>query len=223
MLPIREVTYTAIAFRLFLSVLLGGMIGMERGLKNRPAGLRTYMLVCLGSCTVMITNQYVFQAFGVGDPTRMAAQVISGVGFLGAGTIIVTVRNQIKGLTTAAGLWASACVGLALGIGLYEVAIPGGIGIFVIMMVVQKLDSYMRQNARLIEVYVELAPHVHIGAFLSHIRKLDLKPHNMQMDVSADQDITAFSISLMSSRKLSHDNVLRNIRAMEGLDYIEEL
>lgn len=223
MLPVREVTYTAIALRLILSALLGGLIGMERGLKNRPAGLRTYMLVCLGSCIVMITNQYVYQAYGVGDPTRMAAQVISGVGFLGAGTIIVTVRNQIRGLTTAAGLWASACVGLALGIGLYEVAIPGGLGIFVIMVLVQRLDSHMRQTARLIEVYVELAPHVNIGAFLSHVRKLDLKPHNMQMDSSADQEIMAFSISLISTRKLNHDSVLRNLRAMDGVEYVEEL
>ena len=100
-----------------MAIVLGGMIGMERGLKNRPAGLRTYMLVCLGACIVMLTNQYVYEAFGVGDPVRMGAQVVSGIGFLGAGTIIVTARNQIKGLTTApafgpapawAWLWALA-------------------------------------------------------------------------------------------------------------------
>ena len=111
-MELREVTYLAIGLRIFSAVLLGGLMGLERGLKNRPAGMRTYMLVCVGACLIMLTNQYIFQMFGSGDPVRMGAQVISGIGFLGAGTIIVTRRNQIKGLTTAAGLlalpWASA-------------------------------------------------------------------------------------------------------------------
>ena len=114
---LREVTPLAILLRILAAVVIGGLIGLERGMKNRPAGLRTYMLVCVGACVVMLTNQYIFQTSATGDPTRMAAQVVSGIGFLGAGTIIVTRRNQIKGLTTAAGLWASAGVGLALGIG----------------------------------------------------------------------------------------------------------
>ena len=117
-MEIREVTYLAIVLRITVAVILGGILGLERGLKNRPAGLRTYMLVCVGSCLIMLTNQYIFQVFGAGDPVRMGAQVVSGIGFLGAGTIVVTRRNQIMGLTTAAGLWASAAVGLAIGIGL---------------------------------------------------------------------------------------------------------
>ena len=118
-MELREVTYLAIAVRITVSVILGGIIGLERGLKNRPAGLRTYMLVSVGSCLIMLTNQYVNQVFATGDPVRMGAQVVSGIGFLGAGTIVVTRRNQIKGLTTAAGLWAAAAVGLAIGVGLY--------------------------------------------------------------------------------------------------------
>lgn len=105
----REVTLQAVVFRLVLSVLIGGILGFERGLKNRPAGLRTYVLVCVGATIVMLTNQYIYQNAGTGDPVRMGAQVISGIGFLGAGTIMVTPHNQIKGLTTAAGLWASVC------------------------------------------------------------------------------------------------------------------
>lgn len=102
---VREVTYTAIVIRILAAFALGGIIGMERGMKNRPAGLRTYMLVCVGSCLIMLTNQYIYQVFGSGDPVRMGAQVVSGIGFLGAGTIVVTKRNRIRGLTTAAGLW----------------------------------------------------------------------------------------------------------------------
>ena len=122
----REVTLFSIFLRITAAVILGGSIGIERGLKNRPAVLRTYMLVCVGSCLVMLTNQYIYQIYGTGDPVRMGAQVVSGIGFLGAGTIVVTKHSQIKGLTTAAGLWASAAVGLALGIGFYEAAIYSG-------------------------------------------------------------------------------------------------
>lgn len=224
-IPIRELTYISITIRILLSILLGGIIGLERGLKNRPAGLRTYMLVCLGSCIVMVTNQYVYQAFGVGDPVRMAAQVISGIGFLGAGTIIVTVRNQIKGLTTAAGLWASACVGLSLGIGLYEVAALGGISIFVIMTLLQKLDFLMRRNRRLLEVYVELEKNIPVGAFLGFVRTHDLEPSNLQMqtDNTSDMDIMAFSVTLKSTKSCTHDDIMQTVRTMGGIGYVEEL
>jgi len=130
---LREITYTAILLRILCALLVGGILGIERGRKNRPAGLRTYMLVCVGSCLIMLTNQYVYQSIGTGDPVRLGAQVVSGIGFLGAGTIIVTKRNQIKGLTTAAGLWAAAAVGLALGIGFYEGALTAGLAIYLIL------------------------------------------------------------------------------------------
>ena len=94
-MEIRELTYLAVGLRVLASIIIGGLIGLERGMKNRPAGMRTYMAVCLGSCLVMLTNQYVYQVYGTGDPVRMAAQVVSGIGFLGAGTIVVTRRSQI--------------------------------------------------------------------------------------------------------------------------------
>ena len=87
---IREITYGTIFFRLFLSIVIGGVLGLERGRKSRPAGLRTYILVCLGSTVVMMTNQYVSQCMNTGDPVRMGAQVLSGIGFIGAGSIMKT-------------------------------------------------------------------------------------------------------------------------------------
>lgn len=109
---LRELNFFSIIFRVFLSLIFGGVIGLERSRKKRPAGFRTYMLVCLSSALVMMTNQFIFSNFGGSDPARLGGQVISGIGFLGAGTIIVTSRSQVRGLTTAAGLWASACLGL---------------------------------------------------------------------------------------------------------------
>ena len=96
MFELRELTLLSVFVRILTAIILGGAIGMERGMKNRPAGLRTYMLVCVGSCLIMLTNQYIYQVFGTGDPVRMGAQVVSGIGFLGAGTIVVTKRNQIR-------------------------------------------------------------------------------------------------------------------------------
>ena len=94
-LTLREVTYLSVILRLVCAMAIGGIIGLERGMKNRPAGMRTYMLVCVGSCLIMLTNQYLFQVSNSGDPMRLGAQVVSGIGFLGAGTIIVTKHNQI--------------------------------------------------------------------------------------------------------------------------------
>ena len=121
-MELREVTYLAVFLRIFAAVIVGGLLGLERGMKHRPAGLRTYMLVCVGACVIMLTNQYIFQTASTGDPVRMGAQVISGIGFLGAGTIFVS-QKKIAGLTTAASLWNVACLGLAVGMGHYVVAI----------------------------------------------------------------------------------------------------
>ena len=221
----REFTYLEAGLRILKAIVLGGMIGMERGLKNRPAGLRTYMLVCLGACIVMLTNQYVYEAFGVGDPVRMGAQVVSGIGFLGAGTIIVTARNQIKGLTTAAGLWASACVGLALGIGLYAVSIMGSVAIFVILTLLHELDFRMRRSTKQVEVYVELKHNVAVGQFLDFVRDRHYEPSNLQilLENTSDNGILAFSVTLKGQKNCNHDDIVTTVKTMPGIGYVEEL
>ena len=197
---IRELTVTSAIIRILLSVFLGGIIGLERGLKNHPAGLRTYILVCMGACIVMMTNQYVYQVFDGGDPVRMGAQVISGIGFLGAGTIIVTSKNQIKGLTTAAGLWTTACVGLALGIGLHEVAIIGGVVIFIVLTLLNKLDHYLKENRKTVELYIELDKNIIMGDFIRALRSRGIKGSNLQIqnnNILKDKE-TPIIISLKS-------------------------
>ena len=131
----RQFDYFSILLRLALAMFFGGVIGLEGARKGRPAGFRTYMLVCLGAALTMLLGQYELHMTEVHwadhqqfvgarvDVSRFGAQVINGIGFLGAGTIIVTGNQQVKGLTTAAGLWASACVGLAIGAGFYECVI----------------------------------------------------------------------------------------------------
>ena len=222
---VRQLTLAAVIIRTVTAIVLGGILGMERGLKNRPAGLRTYMLVCLGACLVMITNQYIYQVLGSGDPVRMGAQVISGIGFLGAGTIMVTPHSQIKGLTTAAGLWASACVGLAIGIGFYEVAIVGAVGIFVILTVVQILDDYMHTRSRTVEAYVELENDVSIGDFIAYARKYDIEPQDIQLEhkFTTLTNRTSFVVVLNMPRRAKPKELLEILQALEGIVCVQPL
>lgn len=117
-----EINLFSIILRLILSALLSGLLGVDRGKKNRPAGFRTYMLVSVGATIIMMTNQFVFEYFQVSDPVRMGAQVVSGIGFLGAGIIFIR-NNIVSGLTTAAGIWTTSGIGLCVGAGNYFVGI----------------------------------------------------------------------------------------------------
>ena len=224
-MEIREITYLSIAVRIAVAVLLGGIIGFERGMKNRPAGLRTYMLVCVGSCLIMITNQYIYQVFQTGDPVRMGAQVVSGIGFLGAGTIVVTRRNQIKGLTTAAGLWASAAVGLAIGIGLYEAAVLGGLVIFLVLSIIHRWDHEMRSHSKVVETYVELSKEISLGDFMRKIRAMGLEIENIRTEYesSFQEGKHAYIMSLKSKVKLDHEKLFQSISDIPGVTYVEGL
>ena len=152
---LREVNTISIIIRLTLATICGGILGAERGRKKRPAGFRTHILVCIGAAMIMITSQYMSDILGMtGDASRMGAQVISGIGFLGAGTIMVVGKNEVKGLTTAAGLWACACMGLAVGIGFYEGAILSCIFLYAVVTVLHRWDVHSRMHTRVLDIYV---------------------------------------------------------------------
>lgn len=201
---LRDVTWVSVIVRILVAFLLGGALGVERGLKQRPAGLRTYMLVCVGACMIMLTNQYIYQVFQTGDPVRMGAQVVSGIGFLGAGTIIVTKHSQIKGLTTAAGLWAAAAVGLATGIGFYEAAIAGAIVIFITMTLLSRLDMHMHRKARYFDIYIELPRQISLGTFIHDARQKDILVDDLQMEspTGVDNTTRSFIMTLCTKRRM---------------------
>lgn len=223
-MEIREVTYLAVALRIVCAVLVGGLLGLERGLKNRPAGLRTYMLVCTGACLVMLTNQYVCQVFGTGDPTRMAAQVVSGIGFLGAGTIIVTRNSQIKGLTTAAGLWTSAGVGLALGVGFYEAALMGGLAAFTVMTLLQRMDNRMHSNTKRLDVCLELESELSLADFLRQVRELSLNISNVERENGTGEvGSRCYTATVKSDKRCNHVELMDKIREIPGVTWVEEL
>ena len=126
--PLREMNTVSVMLRMVIAVLIGAVIGLERSAKNRPAGFRTHILVCLGAAVAAMTGLYIFLVLKLPtDVSRLGAQVISGLGFIGAGTIVVTKKMSIKGLTTAAGLWTTGIIGLAIGSGYFELGIIGAV------------------------------------------------------------------------------------------------
>ncbi|MDD3924576.1 MAG: MgtC/SapB family protein [Erysipelotrichaceae bacterium] len=222
---LRNINIYSIIFRMILALLVGGILGIERGHKKRPAGFRTYMLVCLGATLVMMTNQYVYQTFNTSDPVRMGAQVVSGIGFLGAGAILITGRNQVKGITTAAGLWTAACSGLAIGIGFYEGALVGAIAIIFVMATLHNLDSYIHNHARVKDFYIEMDNTRPFSDFLKFARSHELNVTEIQMNVNKYQNsdyISAF-LSISSNKNISRNEILGILESAPGLHYIEEI
>lgn len=228
---LREWNMASIIVRICLAILIGGIVGMERGRKNRPAGFRTYILVCLGATLVMMTNQYVYVTYHVSDPVRLGAQVISGIGFLGAGTIVLTGKNQIKGLTTAASLWTAACSGLAIGIGFYEGAILGGLAIVFTVSGLQRFDNWMRKRSRYIELYIEYNSDKNtFSDFIQYAKENRFDITNIQASKEeyyhkekGKQRTVSYIITVESKLKRSHAEMINILTQAKGIQYIEEL
>ncbi len=153
----KQFSFASVVLRLIIAVLLGGFIGYERERHRRAAGLRTHVLVCLGSTMATLIGHYCITLSNYsGDPMRIGAQVLSGIGFLGAGTIISKGRFQVTGLTTAAGLWATASIGLAIGIGFYEAAIICAFLVVFAMSILSWVDSRISRKNQKLRIYIEL-------------------------------------------------------------------
>ena len=161
---LQEFTIISIILRLILSVILGGLIGFEREHHGRAAGLRTHILVCLGSAIATLIGHYAFVKLAfTGDPLRIGAQVLSGIGFLGAGTIISRGRFQVTGLTTAACLWTTAAIGLAIGIGFYSAAVIGCALVVLTMALLTKFDATIIKRSHKLRVYMEINDVTHVN------------------------------------------------------------
>lgn len=206
-------------------MIFGGIIGLERSRKNRPAGFRTYMIVCLSSALVMMTNQFIYNNFGGSDPARLGAQVISGIGFLGAGTIIVTSRSQVKGLTSAAGLWASACLGLAIGIGFYSGAIIVALIVFIIITFFKKIDYLLTSNNKIINIYTSFKSIEQLDKFIIHCNKTGYKVRDIEITKDTLQNHVSVIaiITLETKERISHIEVIQKLNSFEELIHIEEL
>ena len=220
-----ELNIYSISIRLLLAVILGGIIGLERGATRHPAGFRTHILVCIGAALAMLTNQFIYDTFStVVDPARMGAQVITGVGFLGVGTILVTANKKIKGLTTAAGLWASACLGLAAGIGFYDGAMLGGIAVFVSLALLPKVENIFYLRSGVINIYVEVTDFEAFKAFMESLVTNSITV--IETDLSQPNPLTpggiAFALSLKLPRGKRAPEIIEILSEPSEVTYIEE-
>ena len=173
---LREINLWTVILRLLLAVLCGGVVGMEREVHGRAAGLRTHMMVAVGAALTTLIGVFSLDVLEVtwADPMRIGAQVISGIGFLGAGTILLKRGNpQITGLTTAAGLWVTAVIGLAVGAGFYEGAVLTALVSLLIFTLVSKLEFLMNSKRQRLFVYIEIDDVNVVSAFADRISSSD--------------------------------------------------
>lgn len=211
--------------RLVLATVLGGIIGMERESKRHSAGFRTFTLVCMGSTLATFSSIYLFQVTGSADTGRVAAGVISGVGFLGVGTIIITRRNCVRGLTTAAGLWTTACLGVAIGVGMIIESIVAFLLIVITMSVFSRFSSYIASHNRYIILYIEVLKARTTEPLLAFIQQNNYKIITMEKKkekISKDTDFV-LTLEIDLKEKTPHQDVIRRISEIEGINYIEEL
>ena len=154
---LRSFNIWTILIRLILAMLFGGAVGLERGKQGRAAGMRTHIFVCLGATLTTMIGFYAVQELGSnGDPLRVAAQVVSGIGFLGVGTILIKGRFQITGLTTAAGMWCAAAIGIALGAGFYEGAIITFVCSLLTVTTLWRVENIINKKNRRFGIYIEI-------------------------------------------------------------------
>ena len=235
--PLREFNIYSVILRLFLAMICGGSIGLERGRKRRAAGFRTYMLVSVGAALTMLIGQYEFhmlngqwaelsKSIGIStDVSRFGAQVINGIGFLGVGTIIVTRKQAVKGMTTAAGLWASACMGLAVGAGFYECVVLAFWIILLSIKFLPHLENHIIQNARNVNVYVEFNSLDDIGRIINCIKEREVQIYEVDIDHGQEDRLNNPSavFTLRLKQKMSHTHLLAAIMELDCVCAIEEI
>lgn len=227
----KELDLLSTVFRLSLAILCGGIIGFDRGRRRRPAGFRTHILVCMGAALTMLTGQYIYmfvQSHGFAVPSdisRLSAQVINGIGFLGAGTIIVTGRQEIVGLTTAAGLWASACMGIAIGAGFYFCAILGCFLILFSITAMRGIESFILSQSRNMNVYVELTDFDDISVLIDIIKSQNVKFYDVEINKASPGagSYTNVVFSLRLPKKKAHSDIMASLATIKSIRSLEEI
>ena len=209
-----------------MAIIFGGIIGYGRERERRPAGLRTHILVSIGSTLSMITNIYIYEVYNSSsDPTRLGAQVISGIGFLGAGSFIVTGKNKVRGLTTAAGLWACACMGLAIGAGFYSGAIIGCLFIASVTAVLSKLDKRINRNSRNITIYILVNSTKAASKLLKDIQSTNVKISDIEISNNnvSSNDLIGILLGLRIPGDVCHNDFIENITNKNEVIFLQEI
>lgn len=223
---LRDVSFLSAAVRMALAMVCGGVIGFEREFKRRSAGFRTHILICLGASMTTLTSQYLCLYMNYfTDMGRLGAQVVAGIGFIGAGTIIVSRGSRVKGLTTAAGLWTSAIIGLALGCGFYEGAIITTAAVLLAELVFSKWEYHLMESSPEINLYMEYTNKDCLEKVLKLCRDREIKVLDMEITrATGSEHYNACAIfSLRLNKKVRTEKLLVDVKATEGVVSVEEL
>lgn len=222
---LEEFNNVSIVIRLVLAAVFGGIIGMERETKGRSAGFRTFTLVCIGASLCTIVNLYLFEITHNTDVARIPAAVISGIGFLGMGTIMITARSHVRGLTTAAGLWVTASLGIALGAGLLWVSVVSFILILLTISILQHFSHYIAEHNKIISVYIEMAKESDVRNLVNYVKNNRFRIVTMEKKrekITKECDLVIY-LTLDLKTKHKHEDIIRDISDIEGVFYLEEM
>ena len=232
--PFRSFTFGGIIIRLLLALLSGGVIGYGRSQKNCAAGLRTYMLISLGAALSVILTLYEYEMMhgawaeaisAAGekfDASRLASQAVTGIGFLGTGTILKVSHQQVKGLTTATGLLATVCMSLAAGAGFYECVILVLILIELVLNVMAPLEIFFKRRLRNITLNVELESVDQVQIVSDAIEQQNAKVYEIDVE-SVESPASAIFILQMSRNNSSHSAMLSSIAELDCVSSVQEL
>ncbi len=223
---LEDFNLLSIVVRLLLAIIMGGIIGFERASKRQAAGLRTFALVCLGSALAVIVNLYLWEITGkTADASRIPSGVVSGVGFWGVGTIVVTNRNHVKGLTTAAGLWTTAALGLALGAGMIITSTLAFVLLIVTISLLQVISRRQEKYNRIIGIYLEVDKDRGMNQLASYIQKNNYEI--ISMEKKREKILKGYDLAVLMElnlkNKYDHSQVLTEIGSIDGVNYIEEV
>lgn len=218
---------TSAILKMLLSAVCGGSFGLGREIHRHSAGLKTFSIVCLGSTLIMITNDYIFRyiAQGSGDLSRMAAQVVSGIGFLGAGSIMITNHNRIKGLTTAASLWVTAAIGISIGTGFYFGAISGTCIVHIISIFFQIIDKKIMKYSPYMVLCIDGQNEEFMLVLIDYFNSQKIQITNLErkeLNKWYIRDVCA-TVSVKLPCNMSHNKILSEICQLDGIRYVKEL
>ena len=223
---LQSMSEGAVVIRLAIATLFGSLIGWERLVRHHSAGIKTFALVSLGSAVATVLNLYLAMMPGVdADVSRIPAGVVSGIGFLGAGTILVTGRQQIKGLSTAASLWVASCMGMAIGAGYMIVGCSCFLLVLLANIVLYRLSSRVEENSRHMSVYIEVSKSRGVSKLLKAISEAGFEISSMikSREKTIQSTDIALIIDIDFDRRRSHQEVINMISDLDYVNYVEEV
>ncbi len=223
-MDLRDLNLVSVIVRMLLAFLCGGLIGLERETKRKPAGLRTHILICLGACMTTLTSQFLLLVMHMyTDLARLGAQVVCGIGFIGAGVILFTRQRRVKGLTTAAGLWVDGIIGLCCGAGFYEGASAATALVLLAEHVLIRVEDRQLREASIMQIRVTAERVKALNAVLAYLNDMDTRILSMDVQKGKDSPECTADLAIQLHRKTLLEDIEADILKMEGILSVREI